>query len=259
MRANLILETLSKLIDDKSLNLYNKLDNNNLFSNILDDILKKLSLFNKNELYHTSKLLIILKEIFLENNNINGLKKYDLFFEKLLININFLNKNMKKIRNDMFKKIPHYFVRFNYKYNEYDIIPHCFIENSVTKNNPRLYEEKKIIILNNLFFEFKNILRKSYYYYVLYLNDLILQNQYLKIQIIKMELARYGKISGTAIDCIIHFYMDCYIINQKEINNYLKIMNELNLDQISIKLMQISYLEKYHNYYNNISKYHQIY
>ena len=74
-----------------------------------------------------------------------------------------------------------------------------------------------------------------------------------------MELARYGKISGTAIDCIIHFYMDCYIINQKEINNYLKIMNELNLDQISIKLMQISYLEKYHNYYNNISKYHQIY
>lgn len=64
-----------------------------------------------------------------------------------------------------------------------------------------------------------------------------------------MELARYCKMSGTALDCIIHFYMDCYMNNEKEINNYIKLMNKLNLDKISIDLMKTNYIEKYNKSY----------
>ena len=65
-----------------------------------------------------------------------------------------------------------------------------------------------------------------------------------------MELARYCKISGTVLDYIIYFYMDCYKTNQKEINNYVNYMNDLQLDKISIELMKTNYIEKYNKSYN---------
>ena len=250
MNSNDLLTTLYYLIHDKSLYLSNKLNNNNLYSNIINKIFINLSLFNRNELFYISGFLVSLKDKFENDNYIIGLNNYNIFVKKLDNKIKDLKINMKKIKNNMFEKIPHYFTRINNINNVYDIIPHCFVEKSVTRNNLIQLDEKKLIKLYNVFFEFKSILRKSYYYYLLYVNDLILINQYVKTQIIKMELARYCKMSGTALDCIIHFYMNCYINNEKEINNYVSYMNDLQLDEISIELMNINYLEKYHKSYN---------
>ena len=121
MNCNDLLTTLYYLIHDKSLYLSNKLNNNYLYSNIINKIFINLSLFNRNELYYISDFLITLMGIFEKDNYIIGLNNYNLFIEKLHTNTNNLKKNMKKIKNNMFKKIPHYFTRFNYINNEYDI------------------------------------------------------------------------------------------------------------------------------------------
>lgn len=111
MNCNDLLTTLYNLIHDKSLYLSNKLNNNNLYSNIINKIFINLSLFNRNELYYISDFLITLMGIFEKDNYIIGLNNYNLFIKNLHINTNDLKKNMKKIKNNMFKKIPHYFTR----------------------------------------------------------------------------------------------------------------------------------------------------
>ena len=248
MNLNEFLIILNDLIYNQPIYLQNKLNNNILFNELTKKLLISISFLNRNEVYHISYFLVLLKQLFMYDNYLIGLSKYDLFLEEINNYIIFLNNRMIKIKKDMFKKIPHYFTRFNYIDSEYDIIPFCYVERTISGINQNLNDEAELISVNNLFFECKSIIRKSYYYYWLYVDDLTIQNQYLKSQIIKMELARYGKMSGTVLDCIIHFYIECYINNQKEINNYVRLMNEFRLDKHSIELMKVNFFEKYKDY-----------
>ena len=248
MNINEFLVILNDLIYNQSVYLENKI-NNKIFDGLTKKLLIYVSFLNIHEFYHISYFLVILKQLFMNDNYLIGLSKYNLFLEELRTYIIFLNNRMIKIKKDMFKKIPHYFTRFNYIINEYDIIPFCYVEKTISRINQNINDEKELLRVNNLFFETKSILRKSYYYYLLYVDDLTIQNQYLKSQIIKMELARYCKISGTVLDYIIYFYMDCYKTNQKEINNYMRYMINLQLDKTSIELMKTNYIEKYNKSY----------
>ena len=248
MNINEFLVILNDLIYNQSVYLENKI-NNKIFDGLTKKLLIYVSFLNIHEFYHISYFLVILKQLFMNDNYLIGLSKYNLFLEELRTYIIFLNNKMIKIKKDMFKKIPYYFTRFNYIINEYDIIPFCYVEKTISRINQNINDEKELLRVNNLFFETKSILRKSYYYYLLYVDDLTIQNQYLKSQIIKMELARYCKISGTVLDYIIYFYMDCYKTNQKEINNYMRYMINLQLDKTSIELMKTNYIEKYNKSY----------
>ena len=248
MNINEFLVILNDLIYNQSVYLENKI-NNKIFDGLTKKLLIYVSFLIIHEFYHISYFLVILKQLFMNDNYLIGLSKYNLFLEELRTYIIFLNNRMTKIKKDMFKKIPYYFTRFNYIINEYDIIPFCYVEKTISRINQNINDEKELLRVNNLFFETKSILRKSYYYYLLYVDDLTIQNQYLKSQIIKMELARYCKISGTVLDYIIYFYMDCYKTNQKEINNYMRYMINLQLDKTSIELMKTNYIEKYNKSY----------
>lgn len=250
MNINEFLDILYDLIYNQSVYLENKINNNRIFNELTKKLLISVSFLNRHEFYRISYFLVMLKQLFMNDNYLIGLSKYNLFLEELRTYIIFLNNRMTQIKKDMFKKIPYYFRRFNYIKNEYDIIPFCYVEKTISEINQNINDEKELIRVNNIFFESKSILRQSYYYYLLYIDDLTIQNQYLKSQIIKMELARYCKISGTVLDYIIYFYMDCYIINQKEINNYVSYMNDLQLDKTSIELMKTNYIEKYNKSYN---------
>ena len=248
MSLNEFLIILNDLIYNQPIYLQNKLNNNILFNELTKKLLISVSFLNRNELYHISYFLVKLKQLFMNDNYLIGLSKYNLFLEELNSYIIILNNRMTKIKKDILKKISHYFTRFNYINSEYDIIPFCYVERTISGINQNLNDEAELIGVNNLFYECKSILRKSYYYYLLYVDDLTIKNQYLKSQIIKMELARNCKISGTVLDYIINFYFDCYINNQKEINKYVKLMNEFRLDKSSIELMKVDFFEKYKDY-----------
>ena len=191
MNINEFLVILNDLIYNQSVYLENKI-NNKIFDGLTKKLLIYVSFLNIHEFYHISYFLVILKQLFMNDNYLIGLSKYNLFLEELRTYIIFLNNRMTKIKKDMFKKIPYYFTRFNYIINEYDIIPFCYVEKTISRINQNINDEKELLRVNNLFFETKSILRKSYYYYLLYVDDLTIQNQYLKSQIIKLSQIFYN-------------------------------------------------------------------
>lgn len=63
-----------------------------------------------------------------------------------------------------------------------------------------------------------------------YINNISIKISYIKSQIIKMELARCGKMSGTALDIVIHELHNQFIYWKEEIRQYILIERTLFYD-----------------------------
>jgi hypothetical protein len=70
--------------------------------------------------------------------------------------------------------------------------------------------------------------RRAHYYIMLYIFDLTMKMQKIKSEIIKYELARYGKQSGTVLDVIINENMLHYMDLNKEFVKYNGILRTFN-------------------------------
>ena len=70
--------------------------------------------------------------------------------------------------------------------------------------------------------------RRAHYYIMLYIFDLTMKMQKIKSEIIKYELARYGKQSGTALDIVINENMLHYMDLNKEFVKYNGILRKFN-------------------------------
>lgn len=70
--------------------------------------------------------------------------------------------------------------------------------------------------------------RRAHYYIMLYIFDLTMKMQKIKSEIIKYELARYGKQSGTALDIVINENMLHYMDLNTEFIKYNGILRKFN-------------------------------
>jgi hypothetical protein len=76
--------------------------------------------------------------------------------------------------------------------------------------------------------DLNNSLRRQHFYVMLYVFDLTMRIQKIKSEIIKYELARNGKQSGTVLDICVDENYVYYIELNKEFRKYNKIMASMN-------------------------------
>lgn len=155
-----------------------------------------------------------------------------------------LEKRRLILKNEMSKKIPQYF-HHNLLTNVIDVIHSRPIERNIRGLDYGYQDNHQNVlnIVNNLTMQ-REYVRENYRYLYLYVYDLNIKIQYVKSQIFKLEFAnqfefeseitsryvRKGMHTGTALDSIIHYYMDMYMEMDKEIRRYGKEMYLCNVD-----------------------------
>jgi len=116
-------------------------------------------------------------------------------------------------------------IKKSYTKNEMGQKLHCPIDEYIlSKNFIILNEEDKndpYVIL----WELRKQMRVYHYYIMMYVHDLSLKLHILRNEIIKYDLARGGKISGTPLDIIINENVLYYMELNKELCMYSKKMN----------------------------------
>lgn len=144
-----------------------------------------------------------------------------------------LDKKRQLLKFEMSKKIPQYFVGSD--------IPHLRPIERHVRGLDDEYENNHQTVLNIMYNLVMNreIVRKIHRYLYLYVYELTIKMHYVKSQLFKLEFAnqfsslgyvRKGLHTGTALDSIVHYYMDMYMELDKEFRHYGKEMYLYNAD-----------------------------
>lgn len=78
-----------------------------------------------------------------------------------------------------------------------------------------------------ILWEYRKYTKINHYYYMIYVHDLTIQMQFIKRHLIKYDMARNGKCSGTALDIIINEYMLQYIEVNREFLKYFRCLTRI--------------------------------
>lgn len=138
-----------------------------------------------------------------------------------------LDTKRELLKREMLKKIPQYFIDAD--------IPHLRpIERHVRGLDDEQYGENHPNVLNIMYNLVMNreLVRKIHRYLYLYVYELTIKMQYVKSQLFKLEFAKKGLHTGTALDFIVHYYMDMYMELDKEFRHYGKEMYLCNVDYV---------------------------
>ena len=144
-----------------------------------------------------------------------------------------LDTKRQLLKIEMSKKIPQYFVGSD--------IPHLRPIERHVRGLDDEYENNHQTVLNIMYNLVMNreYVRKIHRYLYLYVYELTIKMHYVKSQLFKLEFAnqfspsgyvRKGLHTGTALDSIVHYYMDMYMELDKEFRHYGKEMYLCNVD-----------------------------
>tara|TARA_B100001175_G_C19506818_1_gene641354 strand:- start:2136 stop:2879 length:744 start_codon:yes stop_codon:yes gene_type:complete len=153
--------------------------------------------------------------------------KCDELFNEVLQFMMFLQKEQIRMHTETFKEHEYIVkkIKKSYTKNGMGQKLHCPIDEYIlSKNFIQLNEQDKndpYVIL----WELRKQMRVYHYYIMMYVHDLSLKLHILRNEIIKYDLARGGKISGTPLDIIINENVLCYMELNKELCMYSKKMN----------------------------------
>jgi len=153
--------------------------------------------------------------------------KCDELFNEVLQFMMYLQKEQIRIHTETFKEHEYIVKKIDKSYTKHEMGQkiYCPIDEYIlSKNFIILNEEDKndpYVIL----WELRKQMRVYHYYIMLYVHDLSLKLHILRNNIIKYDLARGGKISGTPLDIIINEQLLDYIDLNKELCIYSKKMN----------------------------------
>ena len=152
----------------------------------------------------------------------------DEIFEKVIQFMFYLQKEQMRMHTETLKEHDYIITKIDkiYTKNHMKQKMHCPIdEYMLSKNFIELSEEDKndpYVIL----WELRKQMRIYHYHIMMYVHDLSLKLHYLRRDLIRYDLARGGKVSGTPLDFIINENLLVYIEINKELGIYSKKMNE---------------------------------
>ena len=137
------------------------------------------------------------------------------------------------LKIEMSKKIPQYFIDAD--------IPHLRPIERHVRGLDDEYENNHQNVLNIMYNLVMNreFVRKIYRYLYLYVYELTIKMHYVKSQLFKLEFVNQfsslgyvqkGLQTGTAMDSIVHYYMDMYMELDKEFRHYGKEMYLYSVD-----------------------------
>jgi hypothetical protein len=86
-----------------------------------------------------------------------------------------------------------------------------------------------LITMHNIL-NLRNINQQIYFYLSLKVCNLNIRMQKLKSEILNLEISRYGKLVGNALDSIINWYLDSYIDLSNQFNIYCKQLKDTDVD-----------------------------
>ena len=187
--------------------------------------------------------------------------------------LNILNSIEKNIDKELFKLIDfnnNYFIKY-YLLNEKSF--HCLINKYIAfylethindvYNLPQNNDPFKNKLIKNIVqfhvnsLKIRNYLTMQHYCICFYINYLNLNYNFLKNNLIKFEIARYGKYSGTILDRIIDYYSVLLINNNKQFYQYNKLYTKIcgnievyNYNETSLSNGVYSLIEHFYNIKN---------
>lgn len=252
----------------------NDIYNQEILKDTLRYLIKYVHKFSNNQCYYMASSFNYMLNVF-ENNNVvitKLLKVMDVLNNKVM-NLNSLKM---KLNESMKKKIKKHFNQLcNFTGNEDVKFPNL-LENYISQIDiENINLDKNILKMMHLFIEIREIRRKIYYYYYLYVNDLNIKMQYIKIEIFKLEFSNqfeYEKskitnkgekttgyikkdsYSGTVCDQITNWYLDSYIELSNEFKKYNQLMNKLDIDEEYINYNNSNWLMGIDSCYHKLIK-----
>lgn len=272
MINNEIIQVCINMYDISRDYIENDIYNEEIFKDTLHYLIKFVHKFSSNQCYYIASSFNYMLSVF-ENNNVvktKLLKVMDVLNNKVInlnsIKMKSIKKKIKKHFNQLSKSIKRKIKK------QFNLLEDYVHEGDIENMNMDI----KILKMMHLFIEIREITRKIYYYYYLYVNDLNIKMQYIKIEIFKLEFSNqfeYEKskmikkgdqtsgyikkdsYSGTVCDQIVNWYLDSYIELSNEFKKYNQLMNKLDIDEEYINynnsnwLMSIDYC--YHTLIKN--------
>ena len=185
------------------------------------DIMKRhVANFNDRDLY---KLETYLTDILVESSG-----RCEELFNRIIQFIMSLQKSQIDLHVETYKEHEYIVKKISKEYTKNNMRQkiHCPIDEYIlSKNFIELNEQDKddpYVIL----WELRKQTRVYHYYIMMYVHDLSLKLHSLRKDLIKYELARGGKISGTPLDIIINENVLCYMEINKELRIYSQKMKD---------------------------------
>lgn len=265
------------------INPYKQNLNNNFDKNYFDAFFNRfLTIRPFTKVYYfdeSSKYLIQLLKNFKNESSICDYiySKIDIvttiFNNTELETLHILNNIEKNIDKELFKLIDfnnNYFIRY-YLLNEKSF--HCLINKYIAfylethiddvYNLPQNNDPFKNKLIKNIVqfhvnsLKIRNNLTIQHYCISFYINYLNLNYNFLKNNLIKFEIARYGKHSGTILDRIIDYYSILLMKNNKQFNHYNELYTKIcgnievyNYNETSLSNGVYSIIEHFYNIKN---------
>lgn len=154
--------------------------------------------------------------------------RYEKIFNRVLQFMMGLQKLQIELHTETYKEHEYIVKRISKKYTKNDMGQkiHCPIDEYILSKNFIELNEQDSNDPYVILWELRKQTRVYHYYIMMYVHDLSLKLHSLRKELIKYDLARSGKISGTPLDIIINEKILCYMEINNELRNYSKKMKE---------------------------------